>query len=150
MCKYLLLVFAFFSANAFLASAQAETPTMIPGWTYDSDGNTATSLYGFARGSFGTMSQTTTSNNKTYEGLWDRQECNAIIFTCDVSSAIAIGGWTSDPGKAWLNYASAYGNTKNGASAVYNYRNGVASWSWFGESFGFWSFQPTVITLSHN
>jgi hypothetical protein len=129
-------------------------PTMTQGWTSWTDGGgdptttTVTHLFGFQRNSFGAMSPATTDNSKPYESLIDMQVCS--IFGCDVTSSLTISGWTSDPGKAWLNFVSAHGNTKTGAASYYYYTNGAATWVWGGESFGFGAGGTTQITLSHN
>lgn len=127
-------------------------PTMTQGWTYWTTGEdvytVVTHLFGFQRNHFGAMDPATTDNAKPYEALYDLQECN--IADCYVSGSLTIGGWSSDPGKAWLNSVSALGNTKTGASAWYTYSNGNATWSWGGERFGFGAGGTTLITLSHN
>jgi hypothetical protein len=127
-------------------------PTMTQGWTYWTTGEdvntTITHLFGFQRNYFGAMNPATTDNEKPYEALYDMQECN--ITGCNVSGSLTIGGWSSDPGKAWLNSVSALGNTKTGATAWYTYSNGYATWSWSGERFGFGAGGTTPITLSHN
>jgi hypothetical protein len=127
-------------------------PTMTQGYTTWTEGSdiytTVTSIFGFLNGHFGSMSPTTTDTNKPYQGLYDYRVCT--IFGCNVDSSLSIGGWSSNPGQAWLNSVSALGVTKTGASASYSYSGGVATWSWYGSGFNFAGYGTTLITMSHN
>jgi hypothetical protein len=121
-----------------VTSALTGTPTITIG--------TSTSDTGFIRGSIGSMSPTTTSNGFTYSALVDHYTIKGDFG----NSHFSVSGFTSNPGAGWLTsvkVGSASAHT--GATALYSYLGGQATWTWRGIEWGFVGHSETC-TIIHN
>jgi hypothetical protein len=94
------------------------------------------------------MSPAATSNGHAYNELYDfySQAHGGIGYQ---RSAFSAGGFSADPGQAWLTSVTCLGVTITGASARYTFLSGVASWAFItGGPFGF-SSGSTTCTIVH-
>jgi hypothetical protein len=77
--------------------------------------------------SYGSAAPAVTSNGYTYEEICDNGAFSRKGVGVSPSSQIAIGGFPSNPGQAWLTSATANGVTTQGSAATYSYSGGVAT-----------------------
>ena len=76
---------------------------------------------------YGSMTPTTTSDGYKYYGFYD---AIPILTGTYKGTYFMASGFSADPGQAWLYSASIAGSTRVGASAIYSYSGGIASWEW--------------------
>jgi hypothetical protein len=130
--KGLLLFCMFACALGSSMSAQAQARfavTDTPQITVAQSGSNAPYDLGYLAGNFGSITSTKTLDGYTIVGFYDVVRGGKVggYF----STQLIVGGFSADPGQAWLNSGGANGVTLTGASArSYSYANGQATWGW--------------------
>lgn len=83
-------------------------------------------------GPMGSYSPTGLTGGKTLSSILD-----SLGTRCHISnSALAVSGFSSNPGQGWLSSIECGGITRSGSSATSTYNSGTALWRW-GTLFGF-------------
>jgi hypothetical protein len=135
-------------AQASAGTARADTSTITEGFTSGCIPVACVVNIGFLKfstGTVGLMSPGTTSDGHTYEDLTD-----SYVDGSFKASTIEIGGFSANPGQAWLISVSALGVIRTGASATYHFSGGIAVWNWPTAPFGFSNGGTTTVTVNHN
>ena len=89
--------------------------------------------YGYQSGlENGSYSPTGLTGGKTVIEVYDTTNCSSTYLF----SALAVSGFSSDPGKTWLTSITCNGVTNDSSSSSsYSYGSGTAAWEWT-QSFG--------------
>lgn len=115
------------SSSSFTTTTYTDTPVLTVGGPISTNQGASG---GFISGSYGSMSPSTTSTGRSYQQFTD-QYASPMAGGGFLQSRFAVGGFSSDPGQAWLTSAGfAGGSTLSGSTATYSYSGGVATWTW--------------------
>lgn len=88
--------------------------------------------WGYAAGEFGSYSPTGLTGGRTVDAVYGVGGCGGS----DSTATLAVTGFTSNPGQAWLTSITCNGVALIGtAAASYFYSAGQATWNW-GTPFG--------------
>lgn len=99
--------------------------------------------YGYQSGVMGAYSNTALTGGKTVVAVGDK-----VCFSGGGSlGVLTVSGFTSDPGRLWLNTITCAGWTNWGTTSGYYYNAGIAQWTW-SNLFGFVHYYQSAVSCS--
>jgi len=132
------------AAQAATTAYVTNTPTLVQGGLADTD--SGYEWLGFTpEVSIGSISPATLTGGRTVVALFDEFPGVPPNFGC-----LNIGGFSADPGPAWLSTVTAIGVTRTAISANYQYGlygPGIGTWCW--GLFGFTGGGSSTVTIVH-
>jgi hypothetical protein len=144
----LLLVICGLTLMPALASAASDAGTLLVGKLVVGSPCIST-LYGYNPGNYGSYSPTGLTGGQIVGTVTENHTC----ATGFVSAILAIGGFTSDPGKTWLTSITCNGVTlTSGSSSAYGYGSGTSQWTWSATGWGLSGHVNSNVscTITHN
>ncbi len=119
-------------ASALLGGIAAQAAIVTDAVTVTIGQSSGGLINGFNAG-YGSVVPAGTSDGYAYQAIYTNPGRCKPNGCSSGSDQFSVGGFTSDPGQAWLTSVTYYpGCANSGSTAVYTYGNGVATWSWRG------------------
>lgn len=80
---------------------------------------------------YGAVSPAVTSNGYKYSAIYVNDPiCRPVQGCTNGGTTFQLSGLSSNPGQSWLNLITGFGYSLTGASAIYSYSSGTATWQW--------------------